>query len=264
MGCTGSKKSNRIQPVGIAANPDDILAGNTSCAWGDVAKDLREMTDEERSNNTTPPRTASEKDVSPIDHEEARTPEDVSTVTPVSLDTLLAEAESIMFPQSPSEAAAIPHWERQEPLLARPGTSSRRPESDVGRLVVYKTVAQKKAEEVARRKRLECQNESLAAGVVPRPGTANRKQSALPPLEERRRAKMRMTAPTTLPCDEVEVKKTGGASWQLDESQFLPQGTTTCASPVNKVVAKQVAIKSDVFNLDDDEGDASDLEEESL
>jgi len=211
------------------------------------------MTDEERSNNTTPPRTASEKDISPIDHEEARTPEDVSTVTPVSLDTLLAEAESIIFPQSPSEAAAIPHWERQKPLLARPGTSSRRPESDVGRLVVYKTVAQKKAEEVARRKRLECQNESLAAGVVPRPGTANRKQSALPPLDERRRAKM---------CD--EFKKTGGASWQLDESQFVPQGTTTCASPVNNVVSKQVAIKSDVFNLDDNEGDASDLEEETL
>lgn len=309
MGCTGSKAiSNRVVP--IATNPDDKVASKG--AWGDVpSKNHDDITDEERSNNTTPPRTAGENEASPIDQEGARTPEDVSTVTPVSLDNLLEEAAAL-FPETPKDSAgrplqhlgdhsasseagrspapakqevhntttgvrgnevdclplpkqeegeaAIPHWERQEPLPARPGTSSRRPENAAGRLVVYKTSAQKKAEEQARRKRVECENESIAAGVVARPGTANRKQSALPPLEERRRAKAQMPAPIALPCDAVEVSTFGGCSFHFDESEFVPPPS----SPVKKPKARPVSQKADVFNLDDEEAEACDLEEETL
>ena len=66
-------------------------------------KTQHDITDEERSNNTTPPRTAA-GDVSPVDGgEEPRTPEDVSKVQPVNLDNLLEEAAA-MFPETPKDS----------------------------------------------------------------------------------------------------------------------------------------------------------------
>ena len=324
MGCTGSKTaSNRVVP--IVAHPDD---GLSKAAWGDV-KTRTDMTDEERSNRTTPPRTA-DIDRSPADGgEEPRTPEDVTSVDPVNLDNLLAEAASL-FPESPKDSAgrrrieelkdhgvqesacspapakqevadtttlvspwaveqgeesqgagsidsvalpklrddesSIPHWERHEPLPARPSTSSRRAENSSGRLVVYKTAGQKKAEEVARRKRLEAG--AVGAGLVPRPGTASRGMSALPPREERRPNK----APAPMPFlltrtltiteaaedgsvavvgDVSEVN--GGASWELDAGEFVE-----CSSPVKRAVGRPPAAsqRADVFSLDDDEEEA--------
>ena len=320
MGCTGSKAaSNRVVP--IVANPDDGLpacAATGKAAWGDVpAKNRADMTDEERSNNTTPPRTA-DVERSPVDGgDEPRTPEDVTQVEPVNLDNVLAEAaalfpaapkdsagrplehlkdhsaqqesarspmpakqevadtttraspraaaeqgagsvDSIPLPKAQGHEAAIPHWERQEPLPTRPGTSSRRPESSSGRLVVYKTAAQKKAEEAARRKRLEAETGAAAAGLVPRPGTASRGMSALPPLEERRRNKA-PAAPTPValtaaPGADVAVvgevnEVKGGASWQLDAGEFVE-----CSSPVKRAAGRPPAArKADVFSLDDDD-----------
>ena len=261
-------------------------------------------------------------DRSPADGgEEPRTPEDVTSVEPVNLDSLLAEAASL-FPESPKDSlrrriehltyhgaqesacspapakqevadtttlvspwageqgdgliegvalpklrddeSSIPHWERHEPLPARPSTSSRRPESSSGRLVVYKTAAQKKAEEAARRKRLEAG--AAGAGLVPRPGTASRGMSALPPREERRpnkapAATMPFLLTRTLTITEAaedgsvavvgavsEVK--GGASWELDAGEFVE-----CSSPVKRAFGRPPAAsqRADVFSLDDDE-----------
>ncbi len=335
MGCTGSKAaSNRVVP--IVANPDDGLqapacAATGKAAWGDVPAKRTDMTDEERSNNATPPRTA-DIERSPVDGgDEPRTPEDVTQVEPVNLDNLLSEAAAL-FPSAPKDAAgrplehlkdhsvhqesarspmpakqevadtttrssprasaeqgetfqgagsvdsvplpkvqehelAVPHWERQEPLPARPGTSSRRPESSSGRLVVYKTAAQKKAEEAARRKRLEAETGAAAAGLVPRPGTASRGMSALPPLEERRRNKA-PAAPTPValtaaPGADVAVlgevnEVKGGASWQLDAGEFVE-----CSSPVKRAAGRPPAArKADVFSLDDDDDEAPDDQED--
>jgi len=321
MGCTGSKTaSNRVVP--IVAHPD----GLSKAAWGDV-KTRKDMTDEERSNRPTPPRTA-DIDRSPADGgEEARTPEDVTSVEPVNLYNLLAEAASL-FPESPKDSAgrriehlkdhgaqesarspapakqevadtttlvspwaveqgeesqgagsidsvalpklrddesSIPHWERHEPLPARPSTSSRRAENSSGRLVVYKTAGQKKAEEVARRKRLEAG--AAEAGLVPRPGTASRGMSALPPREERRPNKapaapkpflLTRTLTITEAAEDGSVavvgdvsEANGGASWELDAGEFVE-----CSSPVKRAVGRPASQRADVFSLDDDEEEA--------
>jgi len=66
------------------------------------------MTDEERSNNATPPRTAGAQDeVTPVDCEEKRTPEDVTAVAPVNLDRVLAEAAA-MFDDAPEDSCGRP------------------------------------------------------------------------------------------------------------------------------------------------------------
>lgn len=177
------------------------------------------------------------------------------------------EAEDQPLPKRSSEEeseAAIPHWERQEPLPSRPGTSSRRPESSSGRLVVYKTAAQKKAEEAARRKRMDAETAAAAAGNLARPDTSSRKTSALPPLDERRRTKF-AAPPSALPCDSLEAvgaisEVKGGAAWQLDAAEFVPE-VSTCSSPVKRPSGRPpMAQKADVFTMDDNE--ESDGEEE--
>ena len=167
-------------------------------------------------------------------------------------------SDHVPLPKTEEGETAIPHWERQEPLPARPGTSSRRPESSSGRLVVYKTAAQKKAEEAARRKRLEAAD----AGLVARPGTSSRKMSALPPVEERMRQKMAAAAAAA--DGEVAVvgdlnEGKGGASWELDATGFVPE---PCLSPVKKVRAGAASQKADVFTMDDDE--EQDLDQDNL
>merc|ERR1712205_15673 len=62
MGCSGSKSvSNRVIPMPVDADADDTTAVALNqakkAAWGD-ALSKTDMTDEERSNNTTPPRSA--------------------------------------------------------------------------------------------------------------------------------------------------------------------------------------------------------------
>ena len=56
-------------------------------AWRDASvKNREEMTDEERSANNTPPRTAGDQDaedVTPIDCEETRTPDNLAKVQPI-------------------------------------------------------------------------------------------------------------------------------------------------------------------------------------
>lgn len=304
MGCTGSKSaSNRVVP--ILLNPDDDTRGiKGKSAWANVpVKNREEMTDEERSANNTPPRTAGDEnanDVTPIDFEEPRTPDDVAKVQPVNLDDLLAEAERITTTTPPRSSitpkklevqetstmmsplrndgnqgliedvplpapdgvdASIPHWERQEPLPPRPGTSSRRPESSSGRLVVYKTAAQKKVEQEARRKRLEAESQAAANHQLARPGTSSRKQSALPPLQERIRTKFSSAvAPVgneVLVVGDVNKSK-GGAAWQLEAAEFVPEGNT-CASPVKRLSGllrpAGTSQKTDVFSIADDDND---------
>jgi len=297
MGCVSSKSSsgtNRVVP--IAANPDDGFPVKSKEAWGSAeVKRREEMTDEERSNNSTPPRTAGTADeVTPVDCEEKRTPEDVSKAQPVNLDRVLAEAaamfddqsqdtcgrslrpmeglpvklevqettvsemkppeaanepsDDIALPQGSETSASVAHWERQEPLPARPGTSSRRPESSGGRLVVYKTSAQKRAEQEARRKRMESENRAASAGNIARPGTSSRKMSALPPLEERRRAKP--VAAVTQDVQVVAVNEAkGGASWQIDAAGFMPEADA-CSSPTKRRSNKQ---ETNVFSVDEDD-----------
>ena len=241
-------------------------------AWTSAAaKRAQDMTDEERSHHSTPPRTADE--VTQGGSEEKRTPEDVSKVQPVNLDCVLAEAAAMFGDESqdtcgrplrPMDGGLPAKQEVQEttanairlldpaaeapndsprPLPPRPGTSSRRPESSAGRLIVYKTAAQKRAEQEARRKRMESENDPAAAGNVARPGTSSRKMSALPPLEERRRAKH-------AGVQDMEVvavsEAKGGACWQIDAADFIP---SSCASPTKKVSAKQEA---NVFSMDED------------
>jgi hypothetical protein len=278
----------------------NVFMSQGKSAWANVpVKNREEMTDEERSANNTPPRTAGDEnanDVTPIDFEEPRTPDDVAKVQPLNLDDLLAEAERITATTPPRSSISpkkleaqetlttmcngnqgliedvplpapegvedsIPHWERQLPLPPRPGTSSRRPESSSGRLVVYKTAAQKKVEQEARRKRLEAESQAAANHQLARPGTSSRKQSALPPLQERIRTKF--SSAVAPMGNEVEVvgnvnESKGGAAWQLEAAEFVPEGNT-CASPVKRVSGllrpAGTSQKTDVFSIADDDND---------
>ena len=91
----------------------------------------------------------------------------------------------------PVHDESVPYWERLAPLPAphdRPGTSSRRPQSKAGKIVVYETEKQKKLKAEAKKKRdADAANSpSTKAGSLPSvSGAAGR--SALPPLKERKR-----------------------------------------------------------------------------
>lgn len=168
-----------------------------------VAETPVDMTDDERSKNSTP-LTTHQGDLgatSPAGRkagDEACAQSDVSAspiLTPSvgkQIDPLPAplDVDSMKLPVHTEES--LPYWERLAPLPAqndRPGTSSRRPQSSAGKLVVYQTEKQKKLKAEAKKKRESDVISSPSSGSTTLPPVtgAKTRASALPPLKERKK-----------------------------------------------------------------------------
>ena len=143
--------------------------------------------------------------------------------------TLPSEAEPLPAPMDvdsmklPVHDESVPYWERLAPLPApnaRPGTSSRRPQSKAGKIVVYETEKQKKLKAEAKKKRDAdaASSPSAKADSLP-PVTGAR--SALPPLKERKRkSKKAADAGDTLVLAPVKPVRdwkgsAGGEAWEV-------------------------------------------------
>ena len=289
MGCSGSKSvSNRVIPMPVDADADDttVVALNQlprcsiihccccpthvtaeqdefwqfqakKAAWGD-ALSKTDMTDEERSNNTTPPRSAATGGDCPTEEpcalsqtvlESALAP---ATHSPVKQEVEDTTSSVILLSPAPTTLLIPNPDDGRTPLPVRESTDKRRPSSATpGRIVVYKTAKQKKAEEDAKLRRQAYENETAAAGHLARPCTSSRKASALPPIADRRLKHAKGALPSgwdvaPLPCgvvprhvDGLGCVNTakGGAAWQVDASDFMP-GSDLCASPVKKPLQK--------------------------
>lgn len=262
MGCSGSKSvSNRVipMPVDADANNTTAVALNQAkkAAWGD-ALSKTDMTDEERSNNTTPPRSAATGGDCPTEEpcalsqtvlESALAP---ATHSPVKQEVEDTTSSVILLSPAPTTLLIPNPDDGRTPLPVRESTDKRRPSSATpGRIVVYKTAKQKKAEEDAKLRRQAYENETAAAGHLARPCTSSRKASALPPIADRRLKHAKGALPSgwdvaPLPCgvvprhvDGLGCVNTakGGAAWQVDASDFMP-GSDLCASPVKKPLQK--------------------------
>jgi len=262
MGCSGSKSvSNRVIPMPVDADANDTTAVALNqakkAAWGD-ALSKTDMTDEERSNNTTPPRSAATGGDCPTEEpcalsqtvlESALAP---ATHSPVKQEVEDTTSSVILLSPAPTTLLIPNPDDGRTPLPVRESTDKRRPSSATpGRIVVYKTAKQKKAEEDAKLRRQAYENETAAAGHLARPGTSSRKASALPPIADRRLKHAKGALPSgwdvaPLPCgvvprhvDGLGCVNTakGGAAWQVDASDFMP-GSDLCASPVKKPLQK--------------------------
>ena len=216
------------------------------------------MTDEERSNNTTPPRSAATGGDCPTEEpcalsqtvlESALAP---ATHSPVKQEVEDTTSSVILLSPAPTTLLIPNPDDGRTPLPVRESTDKRRPSSATpGRIVVYKTAKQKKAEEDAKLRRQAYENETAAAGHLARPCTSSRKASALPPIADRRLKHAKGALPSgwdvaPLPCgvvprhvDGLGCVNTakGGAAWQVDASDFMP-GSDLCASPVKKPLQK--------------------------
>lgn len=262
MGCSGSKSvSNRVIPMPVDADANDTTAVALNqakkAAWGD-ALSKTDMTDEERSNNTTPPRSAATGGDCPTEEpcalsqtvlESALAP---ATHSPVKQEVEDTTSSVILLSPAPTTLLIPNPDDGRTPLPVRESTDKRRPSSATpGRIVVYKTAKQKKAEEDAKLRRQAYENETAAAGHLARPCTSSRKASALPPIADRRLKHAKGALPSgwdvaPLPCgvvprhvDGLGCVNTakGGAAWQVDASDFMP-GSDLCASPVKKPLQK--------------------------
>lgn len=262
MGCSGSKSvSNRVIPMPVDADANDTTAVALNqakkAAWGD-ALSKTDMTDEERSNNTTPPRSAATGGDCPTEEpcalsqtvlESALAP---ATHSPVKQEVEDTTSSVILLSPAPMTLLIPNPDDGRTPLPVRESTDKRRPSSATpGRIVVYKTAKQKKAEEDAKLRRQAYENETAAAGHLARPCTSSRKASALPPIADRRLKHAKGALPSgwdvaPLPCgvvprhvDGLGCVNTakGGAAWQVDASDFMP-GSDLCASPVKKPLQK--------------------------
>merc|ERR1712205_87781 len=262
MGCSGSKSvSNRVIPMPVDADADDTTAVALNqakkAALGD-ALSKTDMTDEERSNNTTPPRSAATGGDCPTEEpcalsqtvlESALAP---ATHSPVKQEVEDTTSSVILLSPAPTTLLIPNPDDGRTPLPVRESTDKRRPSSATpGRIVVYKTAKQKKAEEDAKLRRQAYENETAAAGHLARPCTSSRKASALPPIADRRLKHAKGALPSgwdvaPLPCgvvprhvDGLGCVNTakGGAAWQVDASDFMP-GSDLCASPVKKPLQK--------------------------
>ena len=216
------------------------------------------MTDEERSNNTTPPRSAATGGDCPTEEpcalsqtvlDRALAP---ATHSPVKQEVEDTTSSVILLSPAPTTLLIPNPDDGRTPLPVRESTDKRRPSSATpGRIVVYKTAKQKKAEEDAKLRRQAYENETAAAGHLARPCTSSRKASALPPIADRRLKHAKGALPSgwdvaPLPCgvvprhvDGLGCVNTakGGAAWQVDASDFMP-GSDLCASPVKKPLQK--------------------------
>jgi hypothetical protein len=228
-----------------------------------------EPTDEERSKNTTPyssnnnglgcttPRSA--KDIpqdlalSPSDkaeHDDPLLPSMLEPLpTPLDVDAMTLPAEGAM---------SMPYWER-DALPARPGTSSRRPQSSGGKkLVVYKTEKTKKLEAEAKKKR---QTEDDSAS----PDKPSRKApSSLPPLKDRRKQSNNSNNTTDEITESVEVLvpskghqwtgSTGGEAWCVEVK--VPSGSNKPSMEADVVTSRSAGVfdkrrAPDVMSLDE-------------
>ena len=233
------------------------------------------MTDEERSNNTTPPRSAATGGDCPTEEpcalsqtvlDRALAP---ATHSPVKQEVEDTTSPVILLSPAPTTLLIPNPDDGRTPLPVRESTDKRRPSSATpGRIVVYKTAKQKKAEEDAKLRRQAHENEAAAAGHLARPGTSSRKASALPPIADRRLKHAKGALPSgwdvaPLPCgvvprhvDGLGCVNTakGGAAWQVDASDFMP-GSDLCASPVKKPLQKLHAaqVGSDFGAIEDAE-----------
>lgn len=171
----------------------------------DTPKDL-EMTDEERSKNSTPltihqgdlgdtspaGRKAGDEAHSDVSASPQLSPTDKNNTSP-----LPTQAQPLPAPVDvdnmalPIHDESVPYWERLAPLPApgeRPGTSSRRPQSSAGKITIYQTEKQKKLKAEARKKReADSSSPSAKPGSLPPVSGATGLRSALPPLKERKK-----------------------------------------------------------------------------
>jgi hypothetical protein len=238
-----------------------------------------EPTDEERSKNTTPyssnnnglgcttPR--SPKDIpqdlaaSPVDKDEPLLPSMLEPLpAPLDVDAMALSADA---------ALSVPYWEK-EPLPARPGTSSRRPQSSGGKkLVVYKTEKTKKLEAEAKKKR-HTDDDSTSPDKP-----ARKAPSSLPPLKDRRKAQASNRGEDSIevltPSRHQWMGSSGGEAWCVDvktgsasrtDSLGAEMETRRSSGSFEKRAAADVMsleespIKagphSDVFRIDEEDG----------
>lgn len=184
------------------------------------------MTDDERSNTTTPLNpNAQDSGLGATDPPKGAAPDALRVASPPSPAIVPPEEEAIKAPSDPD--MLVPYWEK--PVLpARPGTSSRRQPVEEGKekkLVVYKTQKTKKMEAEARKKRGE------EGGPSPEKAKkSERPKSALPPLKQRRRVHGAGPAPfgggaiseeVMVPDGKVDkgakwTGSSGGEAWTVD------------------------------------------------
>lgn len=191
--CGEEKQAAASQSVpGQTSVADDSMV---STGKDDVV--MIEPTDEERSKNTTP---ASNDHAQGLGATTPRSSQDSQELglaasplsakgiqhLPPSLEPLPAptDVDSIALPAAKEEESLVPYWEK-EPLPARPGTSSRRPQSSGGKkLVVYKTEKTKKLEAEAKKKRGDDVNPSPEKTL-----SSKTARSSLPPIKLRQKVK---------------------------------------------------------------------------
>lgn len=218
MGCAASTHNANV--VVPAQNPGTILHNKNSDAVSDCDANMRAgmsqpevkikedtvtpgqndvvsfVTDEERSKNNTPavqvhgqaqglgatsPNTSADKELLELGASSPRSAPEEAPLLPSMLEPLPTpqDVDSIVLPSG--DSSCVPHWEK-DPLPARPGTSSRRPQSSAGKLVVYKTEKTKKMEAEAKKKR----GDELGASPE-KEKTPSRRASALPPIKLRKK-----------------------------------------------------------------------------
>ncbi len=215
MGCGSSTQVHAVHaPDGqvsvVAMKPKAGEAGAPTLAKQEPeAVTPMDVTDDERSKNSTPLTThqGTLGDTSPAERkagDETQSdapafPDECSTNRSAAADSssqqqLPGSAEPLPAPldvdsmKLPVHEESVPYWERLAPLptnTERPQTSSRRPGSSAGKLVVYQTEKQKKLKAEAKKKReAELSSSPLTANKLP-PVVGAR--SALPPLKERKK-----------------------------------------------------------------------------
>jgi len=202
-----------------------------------------ELTDEERSKNSTP-LTAHQGDLgdtcpagrkvgdeaqSDVSASPKSLPNDSTAPALETASPLPAQAEPLPAPididsmKLPVHEESVPYWERLAPLPApseRPGTSSRRPGSSAGKLVVYQTEKQKKLKAESKKKREAEISTSPTAKLPPVVGA----RSALPPLKERKKKSKKVAeGPADSPLVLAPVKpvrdwkgSSGGEAWEVE------------------------------------------------
>jgi len=194
--------------------------------------------DDERSKQATPLTSHQENlgETSPSSREAGQEAPSETCESPPMLPqnqgavTLPSQAEPLPAPMDvdsmklPVHDESVPYWERLAPLPvpnARPGTSSRRPQSKAGKIVVYETEKQKKLKAEAKKKRDADAASSPPAKADSLPPVTGAR-SALPPLKERKRKSKKAPdgAGDTLVLAPVKPVRdwkgsSGGEAWEV-------------------------------------------------
>ena len=235
MGCGSSTQAHAVNAPGHSKAQGVVENAKKTPSYETPMDTPMDITDEERSKQSTP-LACHQEDLGATSPAARDVPQSIESLSPVDqrVEPLHAPLD-VDSMQLPVHEETVPYWERLAPLPStseRPGTSSRRPQSASGKLVVYQTEKQKQLKAEAKKKREAELSSSPANPLSLPPITGHAKKSALPPLKERKhKSKMNVDGDAVsdtlvlAPMKPVRDWKgsSGGEAWEVAVSEVTAE-----------------------------------------